>query len=134
MKQKLKKWFYTAVMLCMSVSCKDTSPCIKDQCCFSGSNSNLEYVKSVNGARADLSSRSGVFIEGVERIKGESFLICPNSASIVANLPISYMDTLNEPHYYKYRIWGKLLECIDCQSQTAQKPWVINIDKIEKVN
>ena len=131
MKEKLKKTAYAILLFSCVVSCKDNSPCIKDQCCTT--DGNWGYVQTVSNARADL-SRGGIFIEGIEQRKGDGFGICPNSTSKVQGLSISYMDTLNEPHYYKYRVWGKLLNCNDCRTSTAHNPWFLNIDKIERID
>jgi hypothetical protein len=124
--QKLKQMMYTALLISCAVSCKDTNPCIQDQCCID--NGDMILIKAVTNARADLANLA-IYLEGTD-----GGIICPNSTEKVKSLPLSCTCLQGETRLYKYRVWGKLLECKSCTSSGIQPITFFNIEKIEKIN
>jgi hypothetical protein len=128
--KKLKQIVCTALLFGCAVSCKDTSPCIKDQCCMSVGEWKL--VKTLSRNRAYM-LQGAIFIEGVEQTKGGSFPVCPDASDKLKGIIDSY-NTSNLPYIYNYYVYGKLLDCTDCRTVSKNKSWFLNIEKIEKIN
>jgi hypothetical protein len=126
-RQPLLVWgFYTAAVLCMSVSCKTKDPCPNSSCCGDSSR-KLVYQQTIENAKADVLGGVGLVIENLKW----SPLICPNQRDKWNSLK----NTYSQPQQFKYRVSGKIYHCVDCPTNgIGVQVTFIYIDRIEMVN
>lgn len=122
MKRLLKPLLYLTAVVLLSVSCgkKDPSACGPD-------NKHFRYIKTIKNVKADWGLSDYFVTES-----GEGWLICPFQKEQFASYENTYV--LGKPQPFKYRIWGRFLNCDACPVIAAGPVLHIVIDKIEKVN
>ncbi|WP_428667137.1 hypothetical protein [Runella sp.] len=127
MKHLLKPLLYLLVLLSMNLSCNKKEPCDDGICC-GPSPQNLVLIKSLDNSKADVGN-SGLVIEGVGYAR---FCILQEKQENLVNLKPTYAD--GQPQPFKYRVWGKVFECVNCPTVIVGKVLYVQIGKIEMVN
>lgn len=129
MKRLLKPLLYAAAVLLMSVSCKKEDPCDGGSCCGAPSQ-KLVFIRSLDNVKADVQQPAGLLIENFGYA---GFCVLQSDLPYIKDLESTYID--GQPQLFKYRVWGKVFECINCPViAVGMHVYYVQIDKIELVN
>ena len=132
LKQKIPLWAVRCVgwgaVFALTISCKREDPC---KCADCGAPIDImTYKFSIENTKADVDATGDALV--IEGIKGAPIICYQQSDSYYGKLKVTYLNGQTQP--YKYRVWGKIYNCDNCEQFIAGPNYHIKIDKIEYQN